>query len=217
MSAWTVFVGSINRHFRRRRAALFERHAPGFPQLRVCDLGGSLHFWESMPRELVPSDLTILNIAVDGQSQSHSGTLSGLAITLFDGERIPFPDKHFDVLICNSVIEHVPVEARAAFVRELERVSKYYFVQTPAFEFPVEPHFVLPFLHWLPRAVGRRLVPFGLWALLGRPTRAHMDSYFDEVNLLTYGEMRARFPAAHIHRERFLGLPKSYVAHAATR
>lgn len=213
MSAWIAFVGTISGHFRRGRSALYRSLQPDLSRLRVCDLGGSRHFWEAMPKDLVPSDLTLLNVADDGQSRSHTGGFDDLKIVLYDGQHIPYPDGHFDVVICNSVIEHVPLGQREQLCREIRRVAKYYFVQTPAYAFPIEPHFVFPALHWMPRALGRRFVPLGIWALMNRPTREKMDAYFDEVHLLTHRDVAALLPGATIASERALGFVKSYTAH----
>ena len=54
---------------------------------------------------------------------------------------------------------------------------------------------------------------FGLWAIMNRPTRAKMDSYFDDVHLLTRRDIAGLFPQARIANERLLGLVKSYTAH----
>lgn len=215
MSAWVSFVTFFSRRFRLARSALYRRECPDLSRLRVCDLGGSRHFWETMPEDLVPGTLTLLNVADDGQSTSHSGRLGHLEIRLYDGRRIPYPDKFFDVVLCNSVIEHVPLADRGNLAREIQRVGKRFFVQTPAFAFPIEPHFVAPFVHWLPRRLGRKLAPLGLWAILNRPTRAKMDGYFDEVNLLTRRQLTALFPGAAVAHERVLGLSKSYTAYGA--
>ena len=181
--------------------------------LRVCDLGGSRHFWENMPEDLVPADLTLLNIEDDGQSRSLSGRFTDLRVQLYDGHTIPFPDHHFDVLVCNSVLEHVPRDKRAQLCSEIRRVARYHFVQTPAYAFPIEPHFVLPAVHWLPRSLGRRLVRFGAWALLTRAPKEKRNAYFDEVQLLKRKEVEALLPGSRIAVERFLGLVKSYTAH----
>jgi SAM-dependent methyltransferase len=88
---------------------------------------------------------------------------------------LPFSDGEFDLVYCSSVVEHVPRSWRAAFARELRRVGRGWFVQTPAFSFPIEPHSLLPGAHWLPVALRRRywrLGAAGDWediALLRRP------------------------------------------------
>lgn len=68
---------------------------------------------------------------------------------------LPFEDGEFDLVYCSSVVEHVPVERRNAFATELQRVSRGWFVQTPARSFPIEPHALLPFVHWLPGPLRR--------------------------------------------------------------
>ena len=213
MSAWVSFIQTVSGHFRRRRSALFRERFPNISELRVCDLGGSRHFWEMMPEDLRPKDLLLLNVADDGQSRSHTGKLDDLKIEVYDGRTIPYPDGHFDIVICNSVIEHVPLDQREALSREIQRVGKYYFVQTPAHAFPIEPHFVFPIMHWLPRNWGRKLAPFGLWALMERPSSQKIDSYFEEVNLLKLKTVKTLFPNARVSKERVFGLVKAYIAH----
>ena len=74
---------------------------------------------------------------------------------------LPFADGEFDLVYCSSVIEHVPPARRAAFAAEIRRVGRGWFVQTPAFSFPLEPHSLLPGAHWLPPALRR---PYWRWA-----------------------------------------------------
>jgi SAM-dependent methyltransferase len=87
---------------------------------------------------------------------------------------LPFADGEFDLVYCSSVIEHVARERRAAFAAEVRRVGRGWFVQTPAFSFPIEPHSLLPAAHWLPARVRRAYWNLGAareWediALLGR-------------------------------------------------
>src|SRR6202140_4486138 len=79
---------------------------------------------------------------------------------------LPFADGEFDLVYCSSVIEHVARERRAAFAREVRRVGRGWFVQTPARSFPIEPHALLPGAHWLPVRLRRpywRLGAAGGW------------------------------------------------------
>ena len=71
---------------------------------------------------------------------------------------LPFADGEFDLVYCSSVIEHVPPARRAAFAAELRRVGRGWFVQTPACSFPIEPHSLLPFAHWLPVVAAQALL-----------------------------------------------------------
>jgi len=138
------------------------------------------------------------------------GKVIASSIVIYDRSTIPWPDLHFEWVISNSVIEHVPPSHRERFSSEIRRVGQNYLVQTPVYAFPIEPHFVMQFLHWLPRRLARRVAGFGLWGLLRSRSRAEMNAYFDEVNLLTLKEFRSLFPRADLTIERFVGVPKSY-------
>ena len=98
-------------------------------------------------------------------------------------EGLPFADGAFDLAYCSSVIEHIAPPQRAAFAAELRRVARGWYVQTPAFSFPVEPHALLPFAHWLPHAVRRpywRLGVAGEWEAIELLRRAEMRALFGE-------------------------------------
>jgi SAM-dependent methyltransferase len=98
-------------------------------------------------------------------------------------EGLPFADGAFDLAYCSSVIEHVAPRDRAAFARELRRVARGWYVQTPAFSFPVEPHALLPIAHWLPPRLRRaywRLGVAGDWEQIELLRRAEMAALFGE-------------------------------------
>jgi SAM-dependent methyltransferase len=94
---------------------------------------------------------------------------------------LPFEDGAFELAYCSSVIEHVAPADRPAFARELRRVATGWYVQTPAWSFPVEPHALLPFAHWLPPAARRpywRLGVAGEWEQIELLKRAEMAALF---------------------------------------
>ncbi|HEV2775752.1 MAG TPA: class I SAM-dependent methyltransferase [Solirubrobacteraceae bacterium] len=96
---------------------------------------------------------------------------------------LPFADDEFDLAYCSSVVEHVAPEHRAAFAAEVRRVARGWYVQTPAFSFPVEPHALLPFAHWLPERLRRaywRLGVAGDWERIELLRRAEMAALFGE-------------------------------------
>jgi SAM-dependent methyltransferase len=111
---------------------------------------------------------------------------------------LPFADGEFELVYCSSVIEHVPPAQRAAFAKEVRRVGRGWFVQTPAWSFPLEPHSLLPFAHWLGPTLRRpywRLGAAGEW---------------EEIELLRRSELEALFGPALA--ERAGPLVKSWVS-----
>lgn len=113
---------------------------------------------------------------------------------------LPYADGEFDLVYSSSVVEHVPPARRAVFAAELARVGRGLYVQTPAQAFPVEPHSLLPFAHWLPPAVRK---PY--W-------RLGAQGFWEDIHLLTRRELRTLFPAATVHAERLGPLAKSWIA-----
>jgi hypothetical protein len=74
-----------------------------------------------------------------------------------DGRELPFADGEFDLGFSNAVVEHVAGgrDGQRRFVAEVCRVARCVFVTTPNRWFPVDPHTLVPFAHWLPRGAAR--------------------------------------------------------------
>lgn len=210
INGWQRFIHPITAYFRKKRGHFLRAQFPKIREYRICDLGGSRHFWEKVALDIPPGNITVFNI-----SHSETGTFSdnagdSITVVLYNGKQIPVADKEFDLLVCNSVLEHVSPDAREALVGEMRRVAKRVFCQTPAFSFPIEPHFIFPFIHWLPRNLGFQLVHLSPWRLLSRPSAENIREYWWGTQLLTENEIAQLFPHADIRYERVLGLVKSY-------
>ncbi|MCC6457428.1 MAG: class I SAM-dependent methyltransferase [Caldilineaceae bacterium] len=83
-------------------------------------------------------------VAVEPAYRAQIDFLRGDAMTL------PLPDNSVDAVICAQVYEHVPDDAQ--LFREIYRVlvpGGLVFFSGPNWLFPIEPHYFLPFLHWL--------------------------------------------------------------------
>jgi Methyltransferase domain len=212
MSLWFKAMSPFMSRFRISRARRIKRVFPDIDNRSIADIGGSLHFWSLVKSEMQPKQIVIYNIALDSQfDAANIGQGEGnIQATVYDGKHIPVSDKQIDILVCNSVIEHVPPRDRVGLAREITRVARNYIIQTPAKEFPLELHFVMPFLHWLPRPIGRALAKFSPFGLVQRNAMLTRQ-FFDEINLLSAKEFRILFPEGQFVIERFLFMPKSYL------
>jgi hypothetical protein len=208
-SSWQKFIVPVNAHFRSNRGKVIREIFPDIEEATILDLGGSLHFWECVG--IKPKNLTILNVSVDRITQDAQES-NDVTMQVYDGATIPYPNQHFDILVCNSVIEHIQPEDRANIASEIHRVAKRHYIQTPAYEFPIEPHFIAPFIHWLPRSIGRWLACYSLYAFLSPYGRNDVIGYFNSTKLLTRKEMCGLFPWLGIKAESFMGLRKSHIA-----
>ena len=183
-------------------------------ETRVLDIGGTPDNWQliSVTPRLVLLNMPRARADLAGAAQWVAG----------DGRQLPFRDAAFDVVFSNSVIEHVgDAASQERFAREVARVGRAYWVETPNRWFPIEQHLLTPFLHWLPQRWQRVLAPrCNLWRLLVRVSpdrrRYYIEHYLGEIRLLDAAGLRDLFPDARILRERFCGWTKSLVA-AKTR
>ena len=75
-------------------------------------------------------------------------------VILYDGRRLPFDDNTFDIVTSIEVIEHV--FQPGLMLREIKRVLKpdgILHITTANKWWPIEPHYHLPFLSYLPRTI----------------------------------------------------------------
>jgi len=204
------FASRLSFHIRRKMFLLFmETMRPG-PETSVLDVGvtSDARFRESNYFEqMYPFPRNI--ICVGTEDGSHLALrYPGLVYRqVRSGDPLPFRDAEFDVVFSNAVLEHVGSRReQAAFVRELCRVSRSFFVTTPNRWFPVEHHTGLPLLHYLPASVFR--------ALLRRTPYRHWSEE-SNLNILTARELASVFPReaeVEIRSVRLAGLPSNLVA-----
>jgi hypothetical protein len=199
------------KHFRTKRVKSFYETLGIGAETSIIDVGGNAFFWR-LARDLnlaVPREVTILNIYDQNEELP-----DGVKWVRADARDMPFNDGQFDVAFSNSVIEHLETaENQAAMAAEIRRVARKYWIQTPDPRFPVEPHYITPFVHWLPKNVRRRVLRNGtVWGILSRPTKERVESILKEIRLIPPNEFREFFPDGKIIIERFAGLPKSMMA-----
>src|SRR5688500_5460421 len=143
--------GSLSHRLRERRFQQFERFAESLPRpLRIIDVGGTNEFWEQ--RGWAGRDdvqITLVNLEAADRRHANIDPTAGDACDLSE-----HADGSFDIAFSNSVIEHLfTFENQSKMASEIRRVARYgYWVQTPNFWFPIEPHFLVPAWHWLPES-----------------------------------------------------------------
>ncbi len=205
------WVERLSRRMRARRFAQFAALAERFPKpLTILDVGGRNTYWE-VHGWAGRTDVRITLANTESQEKRHPNIIPVHA----DATSMRcFADHDFDIVFSNSVIEHLFTwENQQAMAREVRRVGKAYWVQTPNYWFPLEPHFRFVGWHWLPVRMRIALLQRRGFGLRGScRDREHASRIIREIRLLTRSELAALFPESRIVSERFMGLTKSWVA-----
>jgi hypothetical protein len=179
--------------------------------VKILDIGGTVAYWRSMVELWSNSNLhvTVINLGlpiVDGELIS---TRPGDARSLVD-----LKDGSFDIIHSNSVIEHVGQWIDMVdMAREVRRIAPKYFVQTPNFWFPFEPHYRFFCFHYFPEVWRAKLLlknRLGFRGPFSDLSAAMQD--IQSVRLLDIDQIRQLFPDAAISKEKFLGITKSIIA-----
>ncbi|GAB4471649.1 MAG: hypothetical protein Kow0088_05600 [Anaerolineales bacterium] len=180
----------------------------------IIDLGGTEKYWRIVSSEYLSShhvNITIVNLPGSGLPENH-GPFSFVEADACNLTQ--FADHSFDIAHSNSVVEHVgDWDRMVKFAKEVRRVAKSYFVQTPNYWFFIEPHCMTPFFHWLPKPIRVWLVlhfQLGHW----RKADSIVDAVYivESARLLDKKMFQALFPDATILTERYFLSPKSLVA-----
>ena len=182
------------------------------PDEVLLDVGGTPYFWLSFAQPVKRIDA--LNVT-DSPWDRDGHPRHNIHTSVGDGCALGMPDKSYEIGFSNSVIEHVGSwDNQKRFASEIRRVAQRLWVQTPAYECPIEPHYIAPFVHYLPHSVQRHMIRWGtLRGWLSRPSKAWINEMIETTRLLKKSEMKELFPDCEILTERFLWIfPKSYIA-----
>jgi SAM-dependent methyltransferase len=183
------------------------------PTDRILDVGVTDTDWRSSnPLEAAyawPERITAVGLEPMPTFQKLFPTIR---FVVADGRDLPFADGTFDIGYSNAVIEHVGNAAQQRrFVCELLRTCRRVFISTPNAHFPIDPHTLLPFVHWLPRSVRHpilRATGNGQWATESA------------LRPLSAAGLRSMFPTdsdVRIVQQRVLGIAIVLTAIADTR
>jgi hypothetical protein len=201
--------------FRAKRLAKFvdilDQVLAGKERAKVLDVGGNAEYWLDLEQVWRGRNIefTLVNIEPERIADPRFTSLVADCRNLSG-----FADNSFDVIHSNSVLEHVGRwQDMRAMAREVRRLAPRYFVQTPNFWFPLEPHFRVPFFHWLPEPMRIALVRRrGCGAFPRAETIDDAQRFIEDSILIDAPRLAALFPEAKIERERVFGLTKSIIA-----
>ena len=204
--------GSLANKFRRKRFLLFTEFIKDLERpVKILDIGGTENFWKQMG--IYGNNdylITILNLdEPDKTIDRNFEFVKGDAIDLRH-----YNDKSFDVVFSNSVIEHIEIiEDRQKMANEIMRIGKRFFVQTPNYYFPFEPHFLLPFFQYLPKFIKIwLLLHFDIGWFKKCSSKAEALKLLNSNRLLTIKELRTYFTNCKIIKEKYLIFTKSLIA-----
>ena len=214
-------VEKYRERFQEARADLFCRTMQPQAGCSILDLGGNRGQFSRRLLQRLRADITVADI-LDFSAECAAAGLRFAQI----GEQVnlPFADREFDIVLCNSVIEHVTLPktdcqrlnmsdgewreraavAQKTFAAEIRRVARGYFVQTPHPDFPLDLHLWLPFTNWLSHRATVRLTRL--------TDRFWIKSGVADWQLISPHEMTGYFPDAQLQIEHWLGMPKSVIA-----
>lgn len=204
---------SVSAIYRKKRFEFFREYCrklnKPFP-IRILDLGGSDYHWKNS--EFAGNkdfQITIVNI----EDQDLYGLDNLIYIKKDVTDLSSFKDGEYDIVYSNSLIEHLNNEdLQLKLSEDIRRIGKHYFIQTPNYYFPVEPHFLFPFFQYLPLNVRIKLImnyDLGWYAKQTDKEKAY--ELATSVRLLKLSEFKKLFPGGNIYREKYLFLNKSFI------
>jgi hypothetical protein len=197
---------SLASRYRQARFARFVKTLRLGPSDRILDVGGYPGFWAGSGFE---RQVTLLNLSFAERPPPFDYLLADARSLTAVGTGA------FDVVHCNSVIEHVGSwDDQRAAAREICRVGRRYWVQTPYRHFPIEAHFLFPFFQYLAAGVQKRVAvswPLSHYRRAGVPPGQILQE-LASLRLLSRADLRTLFPQAEILAETVARWPKSLIA-----
>ena len=197
-----------------RLKQLIDQYYQKNKRVNIIDIGGTEIYWKIISRNYLLEKnvhITLVNLPSTNRVFENDEIFTyeiGDACNL-----VNYADQSFDIAHSNSVIEHVGAwDKIVKFANETKRVAKTYYVQTPNYWFPIEPHFVFPFFQWFPKSLKIKLITLSdLGGIKKANSYAEAKETIEYNSLLSKKELKKVFPEGKFYRERFAFLVKSFV------
>lgn len=180
----------------------------------VLDLGGTEKYWDIGADFIRGNEgklhITLLNTdPIDVKNTRLFSSIQGSATdeTLLQGQQ-------FDFVHSNSVIEHVGQYAdMQLFAANVRRLAPRYYVQTPNYWFPYEPHFRFLGFQYLPERLRIEMLHRFALGFFSRQRDWKDASWLVRHHrLLSKNQMKTLFPEAEIKFEKVFLFNKSIIA-----
>lgn len=213
---------SLGSQFRRKRFKYVEslvRHVLTTQnECTIIDIGGTATYWKLMSAELLKRCvITISNLenVRGGDPRTNVPTEGLFVFHIGDGRDLKeIATDQFDIAHSNSVVEHVgKFSDMESYCKELVRVGRYYYLQTPNVWFPIEPHYGAPFIHWLPSPARARLL--SKWNIGFHKRYTSLDAaynFVEFINLIDQLGVENLLPNGCIRKEKLFLLTKSIIS-----
>ncbi len=151
----------LSKRVKLKRANVFNNYFSITTKTKILDLGSSngSHIFNLLHgKDVQPSNVYIADVD-SCMVNSGVGKYGFTPVIIQKVSKLPFSDNYFDIVFCNSVIEHVTVPKKEVwslysgsefrrssllhqkeFADEIRRIGKGYWVQSPNKYFPIETY-----------------------------------------------------------------------------
>jgi SAM-dependent methyltransferase len=200
---------------RKRKLALFYKVMEPTSETKVLDVGAEINLQGSYGLQFIDSYPWKSKITAINTSAEHINLIKQrypeIEVVVGDARDLPWPDKHFDIVYSNAVIEHVgDFESRKKMAAEIMRVGKRWFVTTPNRWFPFEFHLRVPLVTWLP---GNCYLWIGRIISYNHIRQKYVfGTKHDRLRLLTARKLKCCFPKSKIIKQRVTFMAETLIA-----
>jgi SAM-dependent methyltransferase len=205
----------LSRISRARKLDLFDKIMIPTSRMKLLDVGAQIHPDNNEMRQLIDIYPWKDNISVVNISAEHVATIKRyypqIEAVVGDACELPWPDKSFDLVYSNAVIEHLgSFEKQKRMAAEIMRVGKRWFVATPNRWFPFEFHMRLPLVTWL---FGDSYLRIGNIISYNHLRGRYMIGVKrSDLRLMSAGELKKCFPGSNIIKQRVTFMAETLIA-----